>query len=50
MPITASRLLNRAMSFVTLIAAVMGLLVFIAMACAGIWLVGYVIVGPFIGG
>jgi hypothetical protein len=33
-----------------MVAAIIGLLAVIALTCAGIWLVGYAIVGPFLGG
>lgn len=38
------------MSWVMLVGSFLGLLAFIAAMCAGIWLVGYAIVGPFLGG
>lgn len=45
-----SRLWNKALTWVTLACAVLGLFAFIAAMCAAIWIVGYVIVGPFLGG
>lgn len=46
----SSRLWSKTLAWVTLIGAVLGLLVILAAVCAGIWIVGYVMVGPFLGG